>query len=264
MTESSGNEEALSGGNVNAAVVRIGDTVRRAQNRNSPAVHRLLLHLEAKGFSAAPRFLGIDEKNREILSFLDGEASFPARLWMDDAPLVAAAKMLRDYHDALDDFDVGAVGDWAYAFPEPARHEVICHNDFAPYNMVFRNGLPTGIIDFDLCGPGPRLRDLAYLAYWLVPLSFAEGELSEHTRQQEAAGFARLTVVGATYGTKDLTGLLEMVFGVLAHMGNEEACARMIGADAAARLREGGHFDHWKKEAAAYAARLPELISLFG
>ena len=28
------------------------------------------------------------------------------------------------------------------------------------------------LIDFDLAGPGPRLRDIAYAAYWLTPLSF--------------------------------------------------------------------------------------------
>ena len=61
-------------GKVNT-VKRIGDTVRRPVQRWSPAVHSLLRHLEAVGFSGAPRFLGIDELGREILSFVSGEVA---------------------------------------------------------------------------------------------------------------------------------------------------------------------------------------------
>ena len=48
---------------------------------------------------------------------------------------------------------------------------MICHNDFAPYNLAFRDGLPVGAIDFEAASPGPRAWDLAYLAYRLVPLA---------------------------------------------------------------------------------------------
>jgi len=66
------NEIVLQGGNV-TAVVRIGETVRRQLKPMSSTIHRLLLHLEAMKFDGAPRFLGIDEKQREILSFVSGE-----------------------------------------------------------------------------------------------------------------------------------------------------------------------------------------------
>ena len=76
--------------------------------------------------------------------------------------------MLRELHDATDGFDrAGRV--WALPAREPA--EVVCHNDFAPYNLVFRDGLPVGAIDFEAAAPGPRAWDLAYLAYRLVPLA---------------------------------------------------------------------------------------------
>ena len=58
---------------------------------------------------------------------------------------------------------------WQTGPLQPA--EVICHNDFAPYNMVFRQQRLVGIIDFDRASPGPHLWDLAFLAYHLVPLS---------------------------------------------------------------------------------------------
>jgi len=65
-------EIPLLGGWVNVGVVRVGDTVRRPIGPNSPFVHELLDHLERVGFDSAPRFLGIDDLGREIVSFLPG------------------------------------------------------------------------------------------------------------------------------------------------------------------------------------------------
>ena len=55
----------------------------------------------------------------------------------------------------------------------------MCHNDFAPYNLVVQGDRLVGVIDFDLASPGPRIWDLAYLAYRFVP--FAEDAANEHS-----------------------------------------------------------------------------------
>jgi hypothetical protein len=70
------NEEVLAGGDVNV-VVRVEDTVRRPTGRWSPAVHALLRHFESVGFDGAPRFLGIDDRGREILGYVEGVAALP-------------------------------------------------------------------------------------------------------------------------------------------------------------------------------------------
>ncbi len=86
-------EIPLSGGNVNAAVMRVGDTVRRNAPPAVTTVHRLLLHLETRGFQGSPRFLGIDAQGREITRFIAGETGVPVTIWQHDAPLIAAARL---------------------------------------------------------------------------------------------------------------------------------------------------------------------------
>jgi hypothetical protein len=53
-------ESPLRGGRSTAGVVRNGDTVRRPVRARAPFEHELLRHLETRGFSGAPRFLGVD------------------------------------------------------------------------------------------------------------------------------------------------------------------------------------------------------------
>lgn len=73
-----GEEQPLAGGvNPSPGVVRVGDTVGRPAGRSAPAVRCLLLHLEAVGFDAAPRFLGTDEKGRDVLSYVAGDVPLP-------------------------------------------------------------------------------------------------------------------------------------------------------------------------------------------
>ncbi|WP_327104628.1 phosphotransferase [Nonomuraea glycinis] len=167
-------EEILTGGGVNE-VVRIGATVRRPVGPWTPAVHGLLGHLAARGFTGAPRAHGVDERGREILDFVPGVVGHypaPGYVWHDTA-LRGLATLLRGYHDATAGFLPADGATWYFPAREPA--EVICHGDVAPYNCVFRDGLPVAFIDFDTAHPAPRLWDVAYAAYRFVPLSSAVG-----------------------------------------------------------------------------------------
>lgn len=174
-------EEALTGGGLNE-VVRVGSTVRRPTGPWTPNVHRLLEHLAPLGIS--PAVHGIDEKGREVLSYLEGEVGHPplGEELRSDAVLVAVARMVRRLHDASAAV-VGAVGVDGWQFPAISPVEVICHNDLAPYNMVFRDGAPAGVFDFDGARPGPRWWDVAYTAYCLVPFSPEFGAVEEQRRR---------------------------------------------------------------------------------
>lgn len=257
-------EFPLFGGNANAEIARVGDTVRRAQTPASATIHHLLQHLENRQFSGCPRFLGTDVKDREILSWVDGDTGLIPHIWADDGPMVAAAQLLRAYHDATEDFqpDEGAV--WACAYPDATRHEVICHNDFAPYNFVYSNGIPHAVLDFDLAGPGPRIRDVAYAAYWMVPLAFHASDMKAFAETDMQNGSRRLMKFCKTYGIAADGALLEMVSEVLAQMGDEEMIQNTIGPKAAARLKREGHLDHWQREAEAFMCHMLRPKSVLG
>jgi phosphotransferase family enzyme len=173
VADARGQEVPLEGGNM-TAVVRVGDTVRRAAGPWTPAVHALLRHIRAAGFRLGPEPLGIDERGREILTYVPGRAGgYPlAEFILSERTLTAVTSALRAYHDATAGFTAPAGAPWQWPDRDPVQ--VICHNDWAPYNLIFDGGDLTGVIDFDLASPGPRVWDMAYAAYRFVPLTAPE------------------------------------------------------------------------------------------
>jgi len=250
--ESDFDEIPLLDGNSNGAVVRIGNTVRREIGAASHSVHRLLIHMENCGFSAAPKFLGIDQKGRETLSYIHGNCCVSAEHWSDERYLLSAADLLSRLHKATNDYPTNNADKWRFVYPDSSKHEVICHNDFAPYNLIANNGNFTGVIDFDLAGPGPRLRDVAYAAYWLTPLSQKADDMQAAALADAANGSSRLKRFCLACGVNANTELLDMVSEVLHYMGNEAALIELIGASATNRLKADGHLDHWQTEAEAF------------
>ncbi len=162
-------ERVLAGGNMGGAV-RAGDSVRRPVGAWSPTIQHLLQHLRDRGLTWVPQPLGTDDLGRDSVSYLPGvvpQYPLPKWIWPEEI-LISAAQHLAQLHQASASFGTaGAV--WRMPVHEPV--EVICHNDFAPYNMVFTDQRLTGVIDWDTASPGPRIWDLAYLAYRLVPLT---------------------------------------------------------------------------------------------
>lgn len=163
-------EVPLSGGDVSEGVVRVGETVRRPLRAHSPAVHGLLRHLEKVGFDAAPRVLGIDERGREVLSWVPGEVPhrpLAAYVVSEDA-LRGVGRLLRRYHEAVASYEVPEGTHWdedtSNVDGEP---EVVGHCDVTPENVVFRAGVPAALIDFDLARPTTRLFDVVTaLRHW--------------------------------------------------------------------------------------------------
>lgn len=244
-------EIPLSGGNVNAGVVRVGNTVRRHPGRAGHAVHSLLRHLESKHFHGSPKLLGMDEQGREMLSFIDGEAGQWPAIWESEDALITSAQLLRRYHDLTMDLVASTTG-WVYEYPDRAKHEVICHNDYGAYNIVFKDMKAVGIIDFDLAGPGPRLKDAAYAAYWMTPLSLSATDMQPFAEADLQARSRRLKLFCRCYGIAADERLLEMIEEVLCLMGDEAYVTRMVGEAAVAKLEAEGHLSGWQGEATSF------------
>ncbi|MEO1222617.1 MAG: phosphotransferase [Pseudomonadota bacterium] len=197
MTGAGDTECPLKGGNT-TPVVRVGSTVRRQAGPWTPTIHALLRHVRRNGFQLAPDPIGFDAQGREIVSYLEGDAGhYPLPGWAwHDRLLTEIATLLRRYHDSTVGFTAPSATVWQLAPRQPA--EVICHNDFAPYNIVFRDRRPAGVIDFDTASPGPRLWDVAYAAYRFVPLTAPDNPdtpISDTQTQRR-----RLTLFCAAYG----------------------------------------------------------------
>lgn len=150
-------------------VTRLGGEVRRPTGPWTPAVHRLLTHCRSRGLNEVPEPYEVLPDGRERLQFLEGEVPrYPLPSWVwSPAVLDASTRLLRRFHDVSATAD--RTGPWRSATHHPV--EVICHNDVAPYNLVFVDQLPVGLIDVDFASPGPRVWDVAYLAYQIVPFT---------------------------------------------------------------------------------------------
>jgi hypothetical protein len=147
--------------------------------------------------------------------------------------------VLRALHDATRDFRPPPGAAWRVLPGAPAGGEVVCHNDVAPYNTVYRDGWPVAFIDWDFAAPGPPEWDLAHAAWRLAGLG--EGD-------PRAAG-RRLGVLCDAYGWTDLPGLIDVV------VRRQHVLRGAIGAlDALAPMRGTEH----ERAPLRHAARVRE------
>ncbi|MGJ8528568.1 phosphotransferase [Maritalea sp.] len=253
--------EILAGGNTNV-VFRKGNVVYRQPMRGSRAIEALLLYLQNKGFEYSPRFLGRDEEGREMLSYIQGRTAMDEKAPIPLGFLKKCTIAMREMHDLTAHFPFSE-HNWAYAFPDKDCHDVVCHNDFAPYNLIIGEQGFSGIIDFDVCGPGPRIRDVAYFAYWMVPLSFTARDLQEATEIELGNNCPRLRVICDAYGDIDIAELLEMVQTVLEGLGSEENMLNIFGGEITAKLKQDGHLSHWQNEAVAFERNKARVLNCF-
>jgi hypothetical protein len=237
-------EHPLPGGNVTGAV-RVGATVRRATGPNTVAVHALLNHLTAVGFTEAPQVLGIDEAGREVLGYIEGESvgdvhPWPTWVWQDET-LVQAGALLRRYHNAVRTLDGLHLG-WANPARDRGPGAVICHNDFAPYNVIYRDGRLVGLIDWDLAGPASPGWDLAHGAWQWVPLFDPdEARVSEPGLPADVARRLRLFV--DAYGMDDRARFVELIVERIQASINGITTAAGQGQKPYQMLLESGHVD---------------------
>jgi thiamine kinase-like enzyme len=167
-----------------SAVYRRGDVVLRETGPWAPSVHAFLRHLERVGFA---------DDGREVLGYIEGEVINP-QPWSLEG-VTAVGRMLRELHDAAVSFNPPEEAQWP---PFHGRNiggpdRVISHCDLAPWNIVSRDRMPVGLIDWEYAGPIDPLVELAQ-ACWLNVRLFSDdvadkeglGSLDERCNQLSA------------------------------------------------------------------------------
>jgi aminoglycoside phosphotransferase (APT) family kinase protein len=239
-------EIPLRGGIANRdLVVRKGDTVRRPQRATSPATHALLEYLAGVDFDGAPRFLGVDSKNREVLSYIAGEAVTPPYPdWaLTDPALRSVAELLRRYHEAIAGFDARPYR-WPPSPPDPFNGLLVCHNDPNLDNVVFRGGQAVALIDFDLASPGSPIWDVACAVRLWSPLR-SDVFIADSRRGQT---INRLRTFVQAYGSRDLDPEL-LIRGVQA---NHDWLYAVV--EEGAERGNPGYADYWQEHHRRVAA----------
>jgi len=227
-------------------VYKDGQTVIRSQGAWSPTIHRLLLHLENVGFTSCPRFLGINDNEQEILTFVPGDCleNYPSKV--DQKKHLEGIQMLgrkmRAFHDATASFIQKDSDVWMFVYPGSLETEVICHNDIAPYNTIFKNQVPHSFIDFDTSCPAPRIWDIVYALYRFVPFTKDADAINKHHKLACIASFFQ------AYGMPcpdDLFVIMQERLTTLADFILQEAAK---GNESFKRMLAEGHRDLYLRE----------------
>ncbi|WP_061015243.1 phosphotransferase [Microbacterium sp. CCH5-D1] len=226
-------EEVLAGGNASGAVVRIGDTVRKAWTAATLSVDHFVAAMRVAGVDV-PEPRGRDGRGRHVVEFVPGTLAMDGER-LTVAELRRVGSMIRGIHDASTRYTPRADAVWETAIVAPGA-ELICHNDLAPWNLVV--GDRWVFIDWDAAAPSTRLWDLAYAAQ-----AFA---LSDVGRDPVDASRDLAALVDG-YRADDVMrrdlprGMEDRTAAMLALLERSHA----VGDEPWASMHVDGHGDHW-------------------
>src|SRR5262249_9647330 len=131
---------------------------------------------------------------------------YPDWVQTDDA-LASMARLLAGFHTASRSFDPAGLA-WSDEMVDPVSGAVVCHNDVCLENVVFRDGVAVGLLDFDFAAPGRPIYDLAQCARMCVPIDDPVNRARLGWRDADLP--ARLCVVADAYGL-DPAGRAELI-----------------------------------------------------
>ena len=232
--------------------------VHRPSNPWSPAVHDFLDFMQQTGFTRLPKPVSINE-NEEVLSFVPGQV-FDDPLpdfFQSEATITSAARLLRDFHAVGQAYLSHLTGNERWMLPAQnlaGPPEVMCHGDFAPYNVTIQNQQAWSLIDFDTLQPGSRLWDVTYAVYrWTRLMAL------------DATGFAQACLFLETYGLANAQrahfteALVTRLEALCAFMENQAAA----GNTAFQQHIKAGHLQKYQTDIAllqANAARINQAL----
>jgi hypothetical protein len=200
-------------------VVRVGHHLLRPSSPHSRSIFAFLRGVRTAGFGGVPWPVGIDPDGRERLEFVEGDTPYPGWALTDEA-MTSVAELIGRFHRASAVFDPGGPAlTWNDEIADARGGPIVCHNDICLENVVFRDGLAVGLLDFDFCAPGRPVYDLAQFARMCVPID--DDESAALLGWDSPDRPARFRLVCDSYGL-DLSGrdeLLEILDDAMAHSG---------------------------------------------
>lgn len=171
------------------------------------------------------------------------------------------AKLMRNFHDASATFKPAEDARWCWS-PAPAVEAVVCHNDPAWWNTVFRANQPIALIDWDLAAPGARSSDIAYVLWYWVPVRdddvCAQSGLSTSIEDRAR----RIRLFCDAYGVGDRSNVIGWIEKKQVEVVDE--VTRLANEDVAGYpelVRRGG-VDSVRQDQTFLAAVKSELINL--
>lgn len=251
------NEKAMPGGMMNR-VVKSGDTVHRMV-KGHPMLHSYLRYLEQAGMPGVPRFLGLDDAGREILTYLPGKTmgrdfSHLHPCLYSDETIADAARFMRRLHDASVGFVPRAVeGGWKNPYFPDEPPEVICHGDAAIWNFVFVDDHLAGLFDFDGAYPGTRMWDLTSTLFSIIPLAYfvydpARRETVDYVPEKHAAERRRrIRLFFDAYGINRPIDIADLVADRIQRDFIDDVIrGAEAGEEHFIQMIRGGHLTHYR------------------
>jgi aminoglycoside phosphotransferase (APT) family kinase protein len=128
-----------------------------------------------------------------------------------DEGLVAMARLLRDYHDAVRGFRPAAAAGWAAHDGVFGADDLVCRGDFGPWKLVWHGNRPVGILDWDYALPARPVFDVAYALEYVTP--FRDDEFAQQWLRYPGPPDRRrrLELFASAYGLTSTDGLVGAV-----------------------------------------------------
>ncbi len=86
---------------------------------------------------------------------------------------------------------------------------LVCHGDFGPWNVVWDDDRPVGLLDWEYAVVAPRSHDLGYALNYAVPFRDDDNTLRWHHFSGVPDRRARVTSFTSAYGLDHTDGVVE-------------------------------------------------------
>ncbi len=155
------------------------------------------------------------DETGETLTYLDGESGPDGWAKVVDLDgLRAAARLLRRYHDAVRGWRPTNGGELVWADGSSGAgtgDDIVCHGDVGPWNMVWSDHEPVGLIDWDYAHVAPAVSDVAYALEYMAPFRSDDEAVRwlRYPKPPDRAG--RIEAFAQAYGLTSTDGLAEAV-----------------------------------------------------